>query len=148
MVKPITVAAHVDDAPKAARIVDLERAMLEMPQVEVPTAHDFAPGLYIRTIEIPAGTVLTGHIHTTEHIFIVSKGDITIATEDGMRRVQAPFQMVCRPGLKRAGYAHTDVVCTNVHITPETDLAKLEALLIERPQLEAPRAQEEIVWHG
>lgn len=128
----------------AARIVDLERAMLDMPQVEIPTMHDFAPGLYIRTIEIPAGTVLTGQVHTTEHIFIVSKGDLTIATEDGLRRVQAPFQMVCRPGLKRAGYAHTDVVCTNVHITPETDLSKLEALLVERPQLEAPRAQEVI----
>lgn len=129
-------------AARAARIVDLERAMLDMPQVEIPTAHHFAPGLYVRTIEIPAGTTLTGHVHKTEHIFILSKGEMTIATEEGMRRVQAPFQMVCRPGLKRAGYAHTDVVCTNVHITSETDLSKLEALLIERPQLEAPRAQE------
>lgn len=136
--------ADLADVRMASRIVDLERAMLDMPQVELPTMHDFAPGLYIRTIEIPAGTVLTGHAHKTEHLFIVSKGDLTIATEDGMRRVQAPFQMVCRPGLKRAGYAHTDVVCTNVHITPETDLAQLEAQLIERPKLEAPRAQEVI----
>lgn len=113
------------------QIERLELTMRDMPQAEVPTDHTFGPGFYARTITIPAGCTLTGKVHATEHIFMVSKGDITLVTEDGSRRVQAPFQVVCRPGLKRAGYAHTETVCTNIHITAETDLLRLEAALIE-----------------
>jgi hypothetical protein len=121
----------------------LEAAMRASPdQIELETRHTFGPGFYARTIVIPAGAALTGKVHATEHIFIVSRGDITLVTEDGRQRVQAPFQMVCRPGLKRAGYAHSEVECTNVHITDETDLARLEAALIVPECLPAPVSRE------
>ena len=133
----------VREAPTRAGIERLEAAMRASPdQIEIPTTHTFGPGFYARTIAIPAGASLTGKVHATEHIFIISRGDITLVTEDGRRRVQAPFQMVCRPGLKRAGYAHTEVVCTNVHITDETDLAALERELIEHDSLSMPEAFE------
>lgn len=129
-------------APSSAQIANLEAAMRELPQVEIPTSHTFGPGFYARTITIPAGSVLTGKVHATEHVFILSKGDITLVTEDGRQRVQAPFQTIARAGLKRAGYAHTECVVTNVHITTETDLQKLEADLIvpEVPAVEQSAA--------
>lgn len=122
------------------QIMRLEDVIRDMPQAQIEPVHTFGPGFYARTITIPAGCTLVGKVHATEHIFMVSKGDITLATEDGNRRVQAPFQIVCRPGMKRAGYAHTETVCTNVHITTETDLARLESDLIE-PEHEALTAQ-------
>jgi len=112
------------------KIVRLEEVIREMPQVEVPTEHTFGPGFYARTITLAPGTTLTGKVHATEHIFIVSKGEILLVTEDGEQHVKAPFQAVCRPGIKRAGHAITETVCTNVHITSETDLVRLEAELI------------------
>lgn len=112
------------------KIVRLEERIREMPQANVPTEHTFGPGFYARTITLQPGTTLTGKVHATEHIFIVSKGEILLASESGIRRVKAPFQVVCQPGTKRAGHAITECVCTNVHITEETDLAKLEAELI------------------
>jgi quercetin dioxygenase-like cupin family protein len=117
-------------APTRAQIDRLEGAMRQMPQIDIPVTNTFGPGFYARTIHIAAGTTLTGKVHSTEHIFIVSKGTIALATEDGERLVHAPFQMVCRPGLKRVGHAITDVECTNIHITDETDMARLEAALI------------------
>jgi hypothetical protein len=87
---------------------------------------------------------LVGKVHATEHIFMVIKGDITLVTEDGRKRVQAPYQAVCRPGIKRAGYAHTEVICANIHITDETDLDKLEADLIIPEALPAPEGCKEI----
>lgn len=117
------------------KIDRLEAEMLAMPQLDIPTVHDFGQGFYARTITIPAGATLTGKVHATEHIFIVSKGDITLITDEGRKRVQAPFQTVCKAGLKRAGYAHSETVCTNIHITDETDLVKLEAALIEAPKI-------------
>ncbi len=114
-----------------SKIERLEDEIKKLPQADVPTEHTYGPGFYARTITIPEDCVLTGKVHTTEHIFIVSKGDISLVTDDGIKRVQAPYQAVCQPGTKRGGYAHTETVCTNVHITSETDLAKLELALVE-----------------
>lgn len=119
-------------ADSARQKIDrLEAEILRMPQADIPTEHTFGPGFYARTITIPEGGVLTGKVHATEHIFILSKGDITLVTDAGRVRVKAPYQAVCKAGIKRAGFAHTEVVCTNVHITTETDLDKLELALIE-----------------
>lgn len=134
----------LDIAPQREQIDRLERAMREMPQVEIPTSHDFAPGLYVRTITVPAGATLTGKVHATDHIFIISKGDMTLVSEEGRQRVQAPFQAIGKAGIKRVGYAHSETVCTNIHITPETDLLKLEAELIVSDSLPAPESIEEI----
>lgn len=117
--------------PTRAQIDRLEEELLKHPQVEIPPRHYFAAGLYAREITIPAGTMLTGKIHRTEHLNIISKGDITVWTEDGMKRLQAPFCLVSRPGTKRVGYAHTDTVWTTIHATTETDLEALEHELIE-----------------
>lgn len=116
----------------------LQEAVAAVPQIELQTQHDFCPGFYARSILIPAGTVLIGKVHATEHIFMVTQGDISITTDEGVMRVRAPFQAICKPGTKRAGYAHEDTVCVNIHITTEIDLAKLEAELIEAPALPAP----------
>lgn len=118
-------------------------------EITLSTEHGFGPGFYARTVFIPAGTTLVGKIHATEHIFMITQGDITLYAPDGTeRRVTAPFQMVCPAGIQRAGFAHADTVCTNIHITTETDLDKLEAALITAPALAAPAAQEEITWPG
>lgn len=129
--------------PTREAINRLENEMRGMPQVDIQTEHSFGPGFYARTIVIPAGVTLTGKVHSTEHIFMVIKGDITLVTEHGRKRVQGPYQAVCQPGTKRVGYAHTEVVCTNIHITDETDLCVLERLLIDNSTdsvLEPPEA--------
>ncbi len=102
---------------------------------------------YARTITLKPDTWLTGRVHTTEHIFVLSKGDMTVVTEDGRKRVQAPYQVVCRAGLKRVGYAHSECVCSNIHLTTETDLAKLEAALVE-PENLALEAHGGMLWLG
>lgn len=112
------------------KIDKLEALMLREPQVELEPVHHFAHGLYARELAIPAGTLLTGKIHRTEHLNIISKGRIIVWTEDGMREVAAPCTLVSRPGTKRVGYALEDTVWTTIHATEERDLVKLEAELI------------------
>ena len=137
-------AVLADIAPTLEQIQALERRMRDLPQLEIKTTNTFADGLYIRTIHVPAGATITGKIHATEHIFTLIKGEMTVVTEEGRQRIKAPFQAVCKPGLKRAGYAHTDCVCSNVHITDETDLVRLEAELIVPEAIAAPVAAKEI----
>lgn len=138
--KDLSSQAH----PTRADIERLEGVLSDLPQVDLPLQHGFGPGFYARSLSIPADTVVTGKVHATEHIFMVTKGDITIVTDEGSKRVQAPYQSIGRPGTKRAVYTHADTVCVNIHITNETDLAKLEAELIVSPALPAPVVPKEI----
>lgn len=126
------LAAPVKAQGVRQRLDYLEQELKKLPQVPITTRHFFAHGLYAREIAIPKGTLLTGLIHTTEHLNIISKGDISVLTEQGPKRVQAPYTMVSPPGTKRAGYAHEDTVWTTIHANGENlqDIDQLEAVLI------------------
>jgi hypothetical protein len=118
------------------QIARLEVAMREHPDAMGPqdfvTRHYFAPGLYAREIEIPAGVRLVGMAHLAEHINIVSKGRILVFTEEGEREIVAPCTFVAPAGTKRAGCAIEDTVWTTIHRNPteETDVKKLELELV------------------
>lgn len=98
--------------------------------VELPVQHHFARGVYARELFIPKGTVLVGKIHKFSQINVVTRGEISVLTDTGIRRVRAGEVIVSGPGTKRAGYAHEDTVWLTIHGTHETDLERLEDELI------------------
>ena len=112
-----TVEENLPGRTIREKIARLETAMMQFEQVDIPPIHYFAKGLYAREIFIPAGTLLTGKIHKREHLNIISQGDISVMTEEGVKRISAPFAMVSKPGIKRVGYAHEDTVWTTIHAT-------------------------------
>lgn len=134
--------SSLDDLPRNpsyAQIRELEAAILEqLEPVEAPVTHHFADGIYGREMLIPAGTILTGKIHRFSTLNLLLKGDITVTTPEGVRRIQAPAIFVSPPGCKKVGYAHTDVIWVNVHPTKLTDVAAIEQKFIvpEEPALE------------
>lgn len=121
------------DSPESmrAKVYALEAELQQCPQVDCPVVNHFAPGIYAREMTIPAGVVLTGAVHKTEHLNIVSKGRISVSTDDGMKEVSAPYTFVSKPGTKRVGFAHEETVWTTIHATDETDLDKLVVELTE-----------------
>lgn len=92
----------------------------------LPLTHYFANGVYAREIFIPKDTLAIGRIHKYPQINIISKGDLSIVTDEGIERVQAPFTKVSPAGTKRAVYAHEDTVFTTIIATDETDIDKIE----------------------
>lgn len=122
--------------PTREQIERLEAQMRMMEQLPIEAVHHFADGLYAREITIRAGTILTGKVHSTEHLNIVSAGRIAVWTEDGMKIVVAPCTLISRPGTKRVGFALEDTVWTTIHANPHnlTDLAALELALIDNTQ--------------
>jgi hypothetical protein len=86
------------------------------PQTELPLKHSFAPGVYAREMEIPAGTLLIGKVHKHRHHNFLMKGSIIILTEsNGVELLQAPLMIVSKEGTQRIGYAITDTVWTTIH---------------------------------
>lgn len=133
--QPLEVVAPppLPGVPTLGQIRELEAVMLQSPlRVEIKTTHHFTPGIYAREIFIPKGVLLTGKMHRTPHLNIVSQGAIEVWTEQGMKLIRAPFAFVAGPGTKRVGLAHEDTVWTTVHPNPadERDLARLEEILI------------------
>ena len=115
------------------KLYALQASMGNLPEIDCPLQHVFAPGVYARTIFLPAGSVLVGKIHKHKHINILSTGSVTVLTESGgIEKLRGPLTMASEPGTKRAVYADADAVWTTIHLTNETDLAKIEDEVIAK----------------
>lgn len=116
-------------------LFELQAAMGEsdLPEIECPLQHSFIDGVYVRTIFIPAGTMLVGKIHKHSHANILSQGEVLVITEEGGREhLKGPLTMVSPAGCKRAVKALTDTTWTTIHRTDETDLEKIEDWVIAK----------------
>lgn len=103
-----------------------------LPQVDCPLKHYFAPGVYIREITMPAGSIVIGKIHKTEHFNIIQKGCVTLHGEDGSHEMlTGPLTFVSKAGVQKVLYIHEDTVWSTVHLTENRDLESLESELIE-----------------
>jgi hypothetical protein len=111
-------------------IFEYEYFAKQQPQLDLKVIHYFSYGVYARELHIPKDTLLTGEIHKLENLNILSKGDISVLTEEGVKRVQAPFTIVSPPGTKRIAYAHDDCVWTTIHGTFETNIDKIKQFFI------------------
>jgi len=121
------------------QVMQLERAIGDLPdQVDMAqhTSHYFADGIYLRELFMPAGMVVTGKIHRTRHLTIISNGTVQITTDRGVEEFTGPSVFVSEAGAKKAIFAITDCVLMNPHPTTETDLVKIEEAFIA-PSFEA-----------
>lgn len=139
------IVATVPDKSAAMRlkVVELESVILNSPEhirpvdvADLPVTHHFSKGVYARELFIPKGHFLSGKIHKYTNLNIMSKGDMSVLTEDGVKRVQAPFTVVSPPGTKRIAYAHEDTIWTTIHGTDETDVDKIEQEFIAQSEQE------------
>lgn len=129
----------------------------KFPQVEIPTAHHFSSGgsgIYAREMKMKEGELVIGKIHKYENLNILSEGEVSVLSIDGLVRVKAPHTFVASAGAKRMIYAHSPVTWTTIHGTKERDLVKLEEEFIAKaydevalPEAEAQKV-EEIACHG
>ena len=132
-----------------------EEKLKQLPQAAYgddacPLIHRFTPGLYIRQIDMPKGTVLTSKIHKTEHPYFVLKGDVSVVGPEGIVRIVAPYAGITKPGTKRALYIHEDTTWITVHRTDKTDLEEIEEEVIAKsfdeilPYVESKQIKEDV----
>lgn len=124
-------------APSREKIAAYEKAIAEhLPPYDPKVDHVFAPGVYARAINMPAGTTYTSKIHKTEHLVIVCSGRVTVSTDKEVSVVRGPCIFTTKPNTKRAVYVHEDCVWITIHATEETDLEKIEEQVIAKDYLE------------
>ena len=114
----------------------LDEEVQKLPQEYVKLQHQLSGGMYARTGVIKAGQILIGAQHKKDHINIMF-GDISVTTDDGVKRLVGYHVLPTKAGNKRAGIAHVDTVWTTIVKTDETELEKIEDDVVE----EASRLQ-------
>lgn len=135
---PVAIPDAGHRLERRAKIASLQAHMegldeAEKLSIEAMTHHHFASGAYVREMRIPAGVLVVGKLHKTEHIAILMQGKVTITSETGSTTFEAPCIMVAPPGTKRVAYAHTDSIWASVHkVGDERDLQVIEDRLIAK----------------
>lgn len=134
-IEPMTLPDLVgagDGTNIVEKVNSLQAYMLEQPQVKCEVFHRFAPGIYVREVSVPAGTLAVGHWQKTEHLNIMLKGRVTVLNDDGTTsELVAPMIFVGQPG-RKVGYIHEDMVWQNVYATTETDVERLEEMYLDK----------------
>jgi hypothetical protein len=115
-------------AKKGSSLVDLEKEMLKLPQVEAPLTHNFAEGVYVRELFIPKDTWIMGKRHRYETCNILLKGKLSLYMGKGVpaKVIEAPLIFNSKPGTKKFAFANEDTIFLNIHPTSETDVDKIE----------------------
>lgn len=115
------------------RIDVLAEAMRALPgdlQLELEPIHLFAPGIYVRVLRMPAGSVVVSKIHKTEHFCLALTGRALVVSGETREEVVGPRLIRTLPGTQRALHILEDAVWITFHPTDKTDLAELERELI------------------
>tara|TARA_R110000823_G_scaffold109864_2_gene229572 strand:+ start:71 stop:916 length:846 start_codon:yes stop_codon:yes gene_type:complete len=126
LVKPFAIAKHEG-------VEEIEAELLNMPQVDPGIIHRFGPGIYIREMSVPAGTMFIGHSHKYPHTNILLAGTVVVQVNGEMQTIIAPSIFVAAPGRKLA-YVIDDCVWQNIYATEETDIEKLENMLVDKSE--------------
>jgi hypothetical protein len=122
----------IDRLPFRDQIAIITDHLSQYPQTDCPVVHRFAPGVYLREVHMPADTIVIGKIHKTDHFNILVKGACLIVHDDGRREeLRAPMAFVSKAGVQKVLYILEDMIWQTVHVTAETDMARLESELID-----------------
>jgi len=99
---------------------EMEQTIANCKEDNSQAKHYFGDGVYARSLLIPAGTAVVGHIHKQNRVCIISQGKCTFVDEWHKRTVTAPWIGEFKAGSKTAVYAHTDttwIACLGTDLT-------------------------------
>lgn len=113
-------------------IGEIEELLKSGETIEIPVEHYFSFGVYGREMRLKSGTLIVGKIHKFENLNILSEGEVSVLSIDGVKRVKAPHTFVSQPGAKRVIYAHTDIVWTTILGSNEKDPEIIEEKFIAK----------------
>ena len=111
----------------------LEDLALQLPQINIDTAHTLHAGMYARTIMIPAGIVLTGVQIRIPTILIIS-GDALVYGDDGSTQLTGYHVTLGAVGRKQAFLALADTYLTMLFPTAATTVSEAEDEFTDEPE--------------
>ena len=105
----------------------------EIPKVwdyDPQTKHHFSDGLYGKEMVLPKGYIAYSHSHNYDHLSILAKGRVIVKTDDYNKEYVAPACINIEANTYHQIEALEDVVWFCIHATDETNIDKIDEVLI------------------
>lgn len=115
----VSKVPSAEEIASASDVERLEYQLAQMPDGYFPTEHLFLPGMYLRRIFMPAGSLLTSMQHKTRHPFVIESGKLRVMDQTGVVEYEAPVVGITEAGTKRVLYIHEDTTWITFHANPE-----------------------------
>ena len=100
-------------------------------ECDLGTVHHFSDGLYAKEMHISKGYIAGSHAHKYSHLSILSKGKVIVKTDDFVKEFTAPACIEIKAGIHHMIEALEDAAWFCVHATDETDVSKVDEVLIQ-----------------
>lgn len=97
----------------------------------IDIAHHFSSGVYAKETHIPAGKVLTQHVHSFDHLSVLASGSAMVEVDGVGELMTGPTVVTIKAHKEHKVTSLTDVVWFCIHATDETDPEKVDARLTE-----------------
>lgn len=108
------------------KVFAIEQEINKFPQLKMSFEHYFVPGVCIRQMSMPKGSLIVGKIHKYKQFHWLMKGELKVLMGDRIEHLIAPCIMISEAGAKRIAYALEDTVWLMALGTYETDIDKIE----------------------
>jgi len=93
--------------------------------------HHFSSGVYAKQMNLPKDSVIGKHVHTYDHLSILSSGQVLVYVDDlEPMFYEAPIAITILANKSHAVRALTDSVWFCIHATDETDPDRIDQVLI------------------
>lgn len=104
------------------QLLKLQEALKKEEQWPMPLVHEFAPGVYMRSIYMHKGCFVIGKTHKTEHFNIIHTGKATLMIDGKVQEVSAPYMFVSGKNIKKVLEIKEDMVWSTVHSVDDSKL--------------------------
>ena len=108
------------DPDDLMNLCDVE--LMKLPPVECKLTHRFTPGMYIRELLMPKGSIVTSLLHLTSHPFFVVSGNVNVWYPGlPIETYIAPYTGITKAGTRRLLFNNEDTLWITCHVTDLTD---------------------------
>jgi hypothetical protein len=102
------------------------------------TLHHFSDGLYAKQMDIPKGSIACQHKHEYNHLSVLGKGKVRVLFDNDVTEVfEAPACINIKKGINHTILALEDSTWFCIHHTFETDMNKIDNVLIKQMKEES-----------
>lgn len=84
------------------------------------------PGIYIRSLTMPAGALIFSKVHIQEHPYVISKGVVSVYDGKSVKTFNAPHMGITPAGTKRLLLVHEETTWTTFHPTESDDIEEMD----------------------
>lgn len=100
--------------------------------MNIDTHHHFSEGVYAKQMFLPKDAIACTHKHNYDHLSILAQGKVIVLFDDDkFETYTAPACITIKKDMNHAIRALEDSVWFCVHATEETDVNKVDNVLIK-----------------